>query len=106
MQIGCTVLNNSLLGGFHVFLDLLERYNAGQYIGDKGGGYEQKGDELKQKWAKKRAVRPAFFCPYTYCRTSMVRSSLCSVSPTKRATACVIWLMIVCGSGDVACSTS
>ena len=45
MQIGCTVLNNSLLGGFHVFLDHLERYNASQYIADEGGGYEQKGDE-------------------------------------------------------------
>lgn len=36
----------------------------------------------------------------------MVRSSLCSVSPTKSATAWVICLMRVCGSGDVFCSTS
>ena len=63
MQIGCTVLNNSLLGGFPVFLDHLERYNASQYIADEGGGYEQKGDE--QEGAKKRAVRPAFFFALT-----------------------------------------
>ena len=54
MQIGCTVLNNSLLGGFHVFLDHSERYNASQYIGDEGGGYEQKGDEQAYyiSWAR------------------------------------------------------
>jgi hypothetical protein len=42
------------LGGFHVFLDLLEHYNAGQYITDEGGGYEQKGDEQAYyiSWAR------------------------------------------------------